>query len=105
MSTLKEVESQLRKTKKELREIKKENEELKLREKFYQDRLEIAHEKNAILREEKRNITVDDVIAFQKVKADYASSQDQSLAEQLEKQEKVEFDSKGIAHEKRTQEP
>ena len=102
MSTVKEVEAQLRKAKKELKEIKKELEELTHREKFYQDRLEIAHEKNAILREEKRNITVDDVIAFQKSKADYASSQDQSLAKQLEKQEQVEFDSKGIVNEKRT---
>lgn len=92
MSTIKEVESQLRKAKKELREIKKQLEELTHREKFYQDRLEIAHEKNAILREEKRNITVDDVIAFQKSKADYASSQDQSLAKQLETQEKVKLD-------------
>ncbi len=99
MSTVKEVEAQLRKAKKELKEIKKELEELTHREKFYQDRLEIAHEKNAILREEKRNITVDDVIAFQKSKADYASSQDQSLAKQLEKQEQVEFDSKGMSSE------
>jgi predicted nuclease with TOPRIM domain len=92
MSTQKEVEALLRKAKKENRELRKENEELKFREKFYQDRLELAHEKNAILREEKRNITVDDVIAFQKSKAEYASSQNQSLTEQLKKQEKVELD-------------
>ena len=48
---------------------------------------------------ETNNITVDDVIAFQKAKADYASSQDQSIAKQLEKQEQVEFDSKGMSSE------
>ena len=105
MSTIKEVEALLRKAKKENRELRKENEELKFREKFYQDRLELAHEKNAILREEKRNITVDDVIAFQKSKAEYASSQNKSLGEQLETQEKVEFNTKGFAYEKRTQKP
>lgn len=102
MSTLKEVEALLRKSKKENRELRKENEELKLREKFYQDRLEIAHEKNAILREEKRNITVDDVIALQKAKADYASSQNKSLTEQLEIQEKKKLDSQGITNEQRS---
>ena len=91
MSTVKEVEAQLRKAKKELKEIKKGLEELTHREKFYQDRLEIAHEKNAILREEKLKITVDDVIAFQKAKSEYASSQDQSFVDQLEKQEQVKF--------------
>jgi hypothetical protein len=103
MSTLKEVETLLRKAKKENRELRKENEELKLREKFYQDRLELAHEKNAILREEKRNITVDDVIAFQKSKAEYASSQNKSLTEQLETQEKKKLDSQGIANEQRSE--
>ena len=103
MSTLKEVEALLRKSKKENRELRKENEELKLREKFYQDRLELAHEKNAILREEKRNITVDDVIAFQKSKAEYASSQNKSLTEQLETQEKKKLDSQGIANEQRSE--
>ena len=104
MSTLKEVEALLRKAKKENRELRKDNEEKDLHIKFLNERLDNWAEKNAILREEKRNITVDDVIAFQKSKAEYASSQNKSLGERLETQEKVEFNTKGFAYEKRTQE-
>ena len=93
MSTVKEVEALLRKAKKENRELKKENEEKDLHIKFLNERLDNWADKNAKLREEKLKITVDDVVAFQKAKAEYASSQNQSLAEQLEKQEKVELDS------------
>ena len=93
MSTVKEVEALLRKAKKENRELKKDNEEKDLHIKFLNERLDNWADKNAKLREEKLKITVDDVVAFQKAKAEYASSQNQSLAEQLEKQEKVELDS------------
>tara|TARA_R100001460_G_scaffold8734_6_gene21439 strand:- start:11756 stop:12049 length:294 start_codon:yes stop_codon:yes gene_type:complete len=92
MSTLKEVEALLRKVKKENRDLKKEIEEKDLHIKFLNERLDNWAEKNAVLREEKLKITVDDVIALQKAKAEYASSQNQSLTEQLEKQEKVELD-------------
>ncbi len=92
MSTLKEVEALLRKVKKENRELKKANEEKDLHIKFLNERLDNWADKNALLREEKLKITVDDVIAFQKAKAEYASSQNRSLTEQLEKQEKVELD-------------
>jgi len=93
VSTVKEVEALLRKAKKENRELKKENEEKDLHIKFLNERLDNWADKNAKLREEKLKITVDDVVAWQKSKAEYASSQNQSLAEQLEKQEKVELDS------------
>ena len=93
MSTVKEVEALLRKEKKENRELKKDNEEKDLHIKFLNERLDNWADKNAKLREEKLKITVDDVVAFQKAKAEYASSQNQSLAEQLQKQEKVELDS------------
>ncbi len=93
MSTVKEVEALLRKAKKENRELKKDNEEKDLHIKFLNERLDNWADKNAKLREEKLKITVDDVVAFQKAKAEYASSQNQSLAEQLQKQEKVELDS------------
>ncbi len=93
MSTVKEVEALLRKAKKENRELKKDNEEKDLHIKFLNERLDNWADKNAKLREEKLKITVDDVVAWQKSKAEYASSQNQSLAEQLEKQEKVELDS------------
>jgi len=92
MSTQKEVESLLRKAKKENRELRKEIEEKDLHIKFLNERLDNWAEKNALLREEKLKITIDDVIAFQKEKSKYASSQNQSLIEQLEKQEKVELD-------------
>ena len=91
MSTLKEVEAQLRKAKKENRELKKDNDEKDLHIKFLNERLDNWADKNAQLREEKRKITVDDVIAFQKAKSDYASTQNQSFVDQLEKQEKVEL--------------
>ena len=103
MSTLKEVETLLRKAKKENRELRKDNEEKDLHIKFLNERLDNWAEKNAILREEKRNITVDDVIAFQKSKAEYASSQNKSLTEQLETQEKKKLDSQGIANEQRSE--
>ena len=93
MSTTKELEALLRKAKKENRELKKDNEEKDLHIKFLNERLDNWADKNAKLREEKLKITVDDVVAWQKSKAEYASSQNQSLAEQLEKQEKVELDS------------
>jgi hypothetical protein len=73
--------------------LKKDNEEKDLHIKFLNERLDNWADKNAKLREEKLKITVDDVVAWQKSKAEYASSQNQSLAEQLEKQEKVELDS------------
>ena len=92
MSTQKEVEALLRKAKKENRELRKDNEEKDLHIKFLNERLDNWAEKNALLREEKLKITVDDVIAFQKEKSKYASSQNQSLTEQLKKQEKVELD-------------
>ena len=37
------------------------------------------------------------MIAFQKAKADYASSQNQSLKDQLEKQEQVKLGSLGVS--------
>jgi len=102
MSTLKEVEAQLRKAKKENRELKKDNDEKDLHIKFLNERLDNWADKNAQLREEKLKITVDDVIAFQKAKSEYASSQDQSFVDQLEKQEQVKLDSQGIANEQRS---
>lgn len=94
MSTLKEVEALLRKSKKENRELKKDNDEKDLHIKFLNERLDNWADKNAQLREEKLKITVDDVIAFQKAKSKYASSQDQSFVDQLEKQEQAVVDSK-----------
>jgi|TARA_R100000388_G_scaffold94494_1_gene81925 hypothetical protein len=93
VSTQKEVEALYRKVKKENRDLKKTIEEKDLHINFLTERLDNWADKNAKLREEILNVTVDDVIAKQKAKADYASSQNKSIAEQLEKQEKVELDS------------
>ena len=103
MSALKEVEALLRKSKKENRELKKDNDEKDLHIKFLNERLDNWADKNAQLREEKLKITVDDVIAFQKAKSEYASSQDQSFVDQLEKQEQVKLDSQGIVNEQRSE--
>jgi len=83
-------------TEKELRAIKKEVRELRTHNKFLLDRLDLAHEKNAKLREEKNNMTVDDVVLMQKAKAEYASSIDKSISEQLSMQEKVKLNSSGL---------
>jgi predicted nuclease with TOPRIM domain len=92
VSTVKEVEALLRKAKKENRELRKDNEEKDLHIKFLNERLDNWAEKNAKLREDIRNVTVDDVIAFQKSKADFSLSQNKSLTEQLEKQEQKKLD-------------
>ena len=92
MSTVKEVEALLRKAKKENRELRKDNEEKDLHIKFLNERLDNWAEKNAKLREDIRNVTVDDVIAFQKSKADFNLSQNKSLTEQLERQEQKKLD-------------
>lgn len=92
MSTVKELESLLRKAKKENRQLRKDNEEKNLHIKFLNERLDNWAEKNAKLREDIRNVTVDDVIAFQKSKSEFSLSQNQSLTEQLEKQEQKKLD-------------
>ena len=82
---------------KELRTVKKEVRELRTHNKFLLDRLDLAHEKNAKLREEKNNMTVDEVLLRQKAKADYALSIEKSMTDQLEKQEQVKLNTTGIS--------
>ena len=91
MATLLEVQKELRSVKKEVRELRTHN-------KFLLDRLDLAHEKNAKLREEKNNMTVDDVVLMQKAKAEYASSVEKSISEQLSIQEKVHLNSSGLSN-------
>jgi hypothetical protein len=90
MATLSELQKELRTVKKEVRELRTHN-------KFLLDRLDLAHEKNAQLREEKNNMTVDEVLLKQKAKADYALSIEKSMTDQLEKQEQVKLDTTGIS--------
>lgn len=84
MSTLKEVESLLRKAKKELREVKTHNN-------FLLERLEKAHERNHELRKEIENMTVDDVMAKLKARAEHDAriKRDKQLLETFEKQKEV----------------
>ena len=89
MPTLSEVQKELRSSKKEVRALRTHN-------KFLLDRLDLAHEKNAKLREEKNNMTVDDVVLMQKSKAEYASSVEKSLNEQLSIQENIQLNSSGL---------
>lgn len=91
MATLSEVQKELRSVKKEVRELRTHN-------KFLLDRLDLAHEKNAKLREEKIKMTVDDVVLMQKAKAEYASSIEKSISEQLSMQEKVQLNSSGLSN-------
>lgn len=97
MSTVKEVEVRLRKEKKINKELLKQIEEKDFHIKFLTDRLDNWAEKNAELREKIRLITVDDVVAFQKSKADFVL--DHNFGEQLEKQEQVILNSSGITNE------
>jgi len=101
MSTIEEVKQQLKKAKQELRDTRKEIEELRIREKFYQDRLEIAHEKNSILREEKRNMTFADVTEMQKARAEYVEKyqKDKEISEAFDKQSQVKLDTLGVNNE------
>ena len=89
MATLSELQKELRSVKKEVRELRTHN-------KFLLDRLDLAHEKNAKLREEKNNMTVDDVVLMQKAKAEYATSVEKSITEQLSMQEKIKLNSSGL---------
>ena len=43
-------------------------------------------------------MTVDDVVLMQKAKAEYASSIEKSISEQLSIQEKVQLDSAGLSN-------
>jgi len=87
MSTEKEM-------RKEIKELKKEVEELKIREKLYLERLENAHDKNHKLRHEKIHMTVDEVVAMQKARADYESEhiRDKEFVDAYEKQQEVKID-------------
>jgi len=86
MSTIKEVESQLRKVKKEVRDVRKHNE-------FLLDRLEKAHDRNAELRKEMMTMTIEDVVKHQKELAEYQDKmkKDRELVEAFEKQSQVKL--------------
>jgi len=94
MSTINEIQQELRKVKKESRSKDKIIEELKIREKLYLERLENAHNKNHELRHDKLNMTIDDVVAMQKARAEFEKKhfKDQEVVNALEKQQEVKID-------------
>jgi len=86
---LEEEVNKLRKDNKELRadnkELRADNKELTIHNKFLLDRLETWAERNFQERQKWMNMTVDEVIAFNKDKPDYAK--EKQLAKTWEKQE------------------
>lgn len=93
MAIAKELEEQLRRAKEKNRErlkiIKEQDaeiKELRLQNKFLVDRLEVWAERNFQTRQEKLNMTVDDVVEQSKTKTDYRQQQKaQELAEVVDK--------------------
>jgi len=110
MAIAKELEEQLRKAKEKNRErlkiIKEQDaeiKELRLQNKFLVDRLEVWAERNFQTRQEKLNMTVDDVVEQSKTKTDYRQQQKaQELAEVVDKAKEgaSKLDTSGIGKEK-----
>lgn len=93
MSTLKELESQLRKSKKEKRELEQKIKEYEIREKLYLERLDNWAVKNQELNYKINNMTIDEVIKIQKAKAEYTEKylKDKEITESFEKQSQVKL--------------
>jgi len=92
MSTNKELQDQLDKIKTEKRELRKENRELRedIKEKditikFLTEQLGNAYDRLLESNQKLINITVDEVVAFNKLKADHRKERE--LAQALEQQE------------------
>ncbi len=110
MATVKELEEQLKKAKdknrerlKTIKEQEVELKELRLQNKFLVDRLEVWAERNFQTRQEKINMTVDDVLEQSKTKTDYRQQQKaQELAEVVDKAREgaSKLDTSGIGKEK-----
>ena len=93
MSTLKEVESELRKSKKEKRELEQKIKESEIREKLYLERLDNWAVKNQELNYKINNMTIDEVIKIQKAKVQYTEKylKDKEITDSFEKQSQVKL--------------
>ena len=93
MSTLKEVESELRKSKKEKRELEEKIKESEIREKLYLERLDNWAVKNQELNYKINNMTIDEVIKIQKAKVEYTEKylKDKEITDSFEKQSQVKL--------------
>ena len=90
MATLKEVEKQLREAKKKNREKDKIIEEHETHIKFLHDRLKLAKDDLFDERQKRLNMTIDDVMALVKARAEFEEKQkkDKQIVETFENQVK-----------------
>lgn len=90
MATLKEVEKQLRESKKKNREKDKIIEEHETHIKFLHDRLKLAKDDLFDERQKRLNMTIDDVMALVKARAEFEEKQkkDKQIVETFENQVK-----------------
>ena len=88
MATLKEVEKQLREAKKKNREKDKIIEEHETHIKFLHDRLKLAKDDLFDERQKRLNMTIDDVMALVKARAEFEEKQkkDKQIVETFENQ-------------------
>ena len=90
MSTIKEIEKQLREAKKKNREKDKIIEENETHIKFLHDRLKLAKDDLFDERQKRLNMTIDDVMALVKARAEFEEKQkkDKQIVETFENQVK-----------------
>ena len=110
MAISRELEEQLKKAKeksrerlKRIKELEEENREMRTQNKFLVDRLEVWAERNFQTRQDKLNMTVDDVVEQSKTKTDYRQQQKaQELAKVVDKAKEgaSKLDTSGIGKEK-----
>jgi len=88
MSTIKEIEKQLREAKKKNREKDKIIEEHETHIKFLHDRLKLAKDDLFDERQKRLNMTIDDVMALVKARAEFEEKQkkDKQIVETFENQ-------------------
>jgi len=88
MSTIKELEKQLREAKKKNREKDKIIEEHETHIKFLHDRLKLAKDDLFDERQKRLNMTIDDVMALVKARAEFEEKQkkDKQIVETFENQ-------------------
>jgi hypothetical protein len=88
MATLKEVEKELRESKKKNREKDKIIEEHETHIKFLHDRLKLAKDDLFDERQKRLNMTIDDVMALVKARAEFEEKQkkDKQIVETFENQ-------------------
>ena len=108
MAISRELEEQLKKAKdksrerlKRIKELEEENREMRTQNKFLVDRLEVWAERNFQARQDKLNMTVDDVVEQSRNKLDYQQLQKaHDLASVVDRAKKgaSKLDTSGLAN-------